>query len=838
MATMVAHDGTGQLHSLAAQAKGPRNKRKFRADSPLGNTNLATQPQVDLPSYGFPVGFSFDQHVNVRESFESSCRPQDELVADDYEDADWSDVTEAQLRELLMNNLHAIFKSAVKKIATYGYSEEEATKAVLRSPLCFGCKDIISNIVDKALEFLSGRVIDTTVEHCFENLQQLVEHILAEMVCVLREIRPFFSVGDAMWCLIICDMNASLACAMEIDGLAGLGSDESSLSSPVSQVKSELGSGSSGQKMLEFGALKPNRSDPVPPFSSGSSQPEMPFVAGIPNLPPVKFPLSINNNSVITHPNLGKEEPFPLAHNGVGRFCSTAISESHVPGDRPSSGKRCNAGGNSKKETFLQQKTTTFEKSYRAYRSKGSLKTGKFGSLGSSMDKKRRPSSDSSGSSCTNSTLKTTKSLCTDATQVDENSVISFSAGAPACSVMNGSSQLPIANTELSLALPFDSINKGIGGYTQSSNNYYGSSFDNLNRHYVAQDRKDELLNKLVSHVHDLQTQLQEWSEWAQQKVMQAARRLGKDKAELQALRHEKEEVCRLQKEKQTLEENTTKKLSEMESALSKASCQVEKANNAIRRLEVDNSHLRHGMESAKAQAAESAAGFQEVSRRELKVLKNFQSWDKQKALFKDELMNEKQELSKLQQKLDHDKDFLDKLEAKLKEEEKSKSEILNQVNLERKEREKNEASAKSKADMMKLKAENDMHRHKDDMRRLEKQIVQLRLKMDTSIAVLSGPTSGSYASCLADAMSSALTENNRHTLAHMMALEESGNEVKRERECVMCLTEEMSVIFLPCAHQVVCATCNELHERQGMKECPSCRTPILRRITVNCSRS
>ncbi|GFP98618.1 putative E3 ubiquitin-protein ligase rf298 [Phtheirospermum japonicum] len=53
-----------------------------------------------------------------------------------------------------------------------------------------------------------------------------------------------------------------------------------------------------------------------------------------------------------------------------------------------------------------------------------------------------------------------------------------------------------------------------------------------------------------------------------------------------------------------------------------------------------------------------------------------------------------------------------------------------------------------------------------------------------------------------------------------------------------MCLSEEMSVVFLPCAHQVVCTTCNELHEKQGMKDCPSCRGPIQRRVCVRYART
>lgn len=54
---------------------------------------------------------------------------------------------------------------------------------------------------------------------------------------------------------------------------------------------------------------------------------------------------------------------------------------------------------------------------------------------------------------------------------------------------------------------------------------------------------------------------------------------------------------------------------------------------------------------------------------------------------------------------------------------------------------------------------------------------------------------------------------------------------VKREWECTICLTKATSVAFLPCAHQVLCKDCNTLHENQGMKDCPSCRTPIVQRI-------
>lgn len=57
--------------------------------------------------------------------------------------------------------------------------------------------------------------------------------------------------------------------------------------------------------------------------------------------------------------------------------------------------------------------------------------------------------------------------------------------------------------------------------------------------------------------------------------------------------------------------------------------------------------------------------------------------------------------------------------------------------------------------------------------------------------------------------------------------------DVRRDRECVMCMYEEVSVVFLPCAHQVVCAGCDEVHKNHGISNCPSCRTPIQQRIRV-----
>lgn len=171
----------------------------------------------------------------------------------------------------------------------------------------------------------------------------------------------------------------------------------------------------------------------------------------------------------------------------------------------------------------------------------------------------------------------------------------------------------------------------------------------------------------------------------------------------------------------------------------------------------------------------------------------------------------------------------------------KAREEILAQASSLKKEREQIEASAKSKENALKLREQSKLLKYNLDL--LEKEISWLRLKMDSSkIAALKRGVEGSYASKLSDSRTIApATAHHAPSFSKMTAdfkdYSENGG-LKRERECVMCLSEEMSVVFLPCAHQVVCMTCNELHEKQGMKDCPSCRSTIRERICVRYATS
>ncbi|XAR57167.1 hypothetical protein NMG60_11025217 [Bertholletia excelsa] len=894
MASMVAKatSTTQVLPALPIQEKS-RNKRKFRADPPFGDPNKTVSlPTNNYSSYQFsaeklditPIhGYTnwCDMCCSGQDHSEAlkldlglstavgspdvgPSQPREEMEsADEFHDADWSDLTESQLEELVLTNLDTIFQSAIRKIVASGYGEQISRKAVLRSGICYGCKDTISNIVDNTLEFLkNGQDIDPSREHCFEDLQQMEKYCLAEMVCLLREIRPFFSTGDAMWCLLICDMNVSHACAMDGDAVNSLSAD--GIPTPP-QLRTET-------RSSELSFPNPCKPNPSVAFAdtcqcdtanlasfsfAHSSQSDIPSTSTIPSIAKPK------NCFVLNGLIQQKDNPIATSDSVDMSFGAAGTEKSHAHEEKFGGNRKIS--GITKREYVLRQRSLHLEKGYRSHGPKGSSRSGKLNAFGGLvLDKKLKSVSDSTGLNVKNASLKISKAIGVDVPQDNGNHDLSTNIGVPTpmtfnLETFNTASSLPktsvpailptvstlqnlsAADTELSLSLPTktNAVPMPVSSNIDTSNcSYAGIPFDKYPGQWVPQDRKEELILKLVPRVRELQNQLQEWTEWANQKVMQAARRLSKDKAELKTLRHEKEEVERLKKEKQTLEENTMKKLSEMENALGKASGQVERANAAVRRLEVENAALRQEMEAAKLRAAESAASCQEVSKREKKTLMKFQSWAKQKTLFQEELVDEKRKLSQLQQELTRAKDLWDQLEARWKQEEKAKEALLTQASSIRKEREQIEASARSKEDMMKLKAETNLQKYKDDIEKLEKEISQLRLKTDSSkIAALRRGIDGSYASRLTEVkISPAPIDSQKGDIRGIMAKfkEYSGSGgVKRERECVMCLSEEMSVVFLPCAHQVVCGMCNELHEKQGMKECPSCRSFIQRRISV-----
>ncbi|KAI3472685.1 hypothetical protein Pfo_030834 [Paulownia fortunei] len=104
--------------------------------------------------------------------------------------------------------------------------------------------------------------------------------------------------------------------------------------------------------------------------------------------------------------------------------------------------------------------------------------------------------------------------------------------------------------------------------------------------------------------------------------------------------------------------------------------------------------------------------------------------------------------------------------------------------------------------------AQTNMQKCEDNIKNLENMISELRLESDKSkIAALNV----GYGSCLAGENVSTFPGMQLPKITKRLAVFQDNfgaGDVKPERECVMCMTEEISVVFLPCAHQVLCGQC------------------------------
>nr|XP_043607454.1 putative E3 ubiquitin-protein ligase RF298 isoform X4 [Erigeron canadensis] len=782
-----------------SEEKKIRNKRKFIGDS---SQSLPSGLESECSSE------SDELHVDtVKLELGKSCLEignKVELKRSD-DNIDWSDLTEFELEGLLLDNLDAILKNVVKKLVLYGYSEEDVTKAVLRCGFCYGGKDVVANVEDTTRGILeNGSVVGPRREYEFENLEEMEKCILAKLVSVIREARPGSSTGDAMWLLLISDMDVSHACALDVDALGDGVSNGVFSKSVETQSRKEVKSVDSLLSPSNAEAEYYIISEPLSKPAVTRTKPK-----------PAAY------CSLVSQKGNKSSNPWTMSKS------VSLSSQNHE--DKPVGSKKINGVG--KRDYVPRQKSVRVEKSYRSRGSKGASRDNS-----TALSVAEAEFSLSLLEKFSDLSLPKVPNLSFPSMPNETSFQHRIPQGKKDETISKGPPALSVAETEFSLSVleKFEDIT------LPEVPNIDFSTVPNekspVSVKWIPQDKKDDTIATLVPRVVELQSKLKEWNEWANQKVMQAACRLGKDKAELKTLRKEKEEVERLKKEKHTLEQNTLKKLTDIEKALLKASSQVGRADGTVCRLKKENANLRLEMEAAHLQAAQSAASCVEVSEREKHTLMQLQLGEKQKSTLQEELIAEKRKLGQLQEDLKRAKERRDELEVfyvqtKWKQEEKAKQELINQATKIRIERQEGDVKAKSREDLARLKADKNLQKYKEDIEKLKKEISIFRLKAGSSkIAALKRGVDGSYPSKFTDVKISTSPQTPTHYAPNLIP---GNGGVKRERECVMCLSEEKSVVFLPCAHQVVCTKCNELHEKQGMKDCPSCRGPIQRRVCV-----
>ncbi|KAL5064159.1 hypothetical protein RYX36_025896, partial [Vicia faba] len=318
------------------------------------------------------------------------------------------------------------------------------------------------------------------------------------------------------------------------------------------------------------------------------------------------------------------------------------------------------------------------------------------------------------------------------------------------------------------------------------------------NFEFGAEDQKDEVIQSMFHQIKDLEKQAKARKEWAQRTVLNAAKKLSDDMTELITLRTDREDTQKLQ----ALEDTTMKEmLSEMEKGLRAASGQVDRAVEAVKRLETENAEIRAEMEASKLSASESDTACLEVAKKEKKILKKLQAGEKQKAELQKEVSDLKEKISEAQEVLGQTLQRQKEAEVKWKEELKAQEDALALVEEEYRAKKTAESNNKREFEALRLKIDIDFQRHKEDLRRLEHDIPRLKASVRSAV------------------------------LHHQSNTSEK--EANNNRECIICMKDDVSVVFLPCAHQVMCAKCSDEYGKEGNASCPFCLVQIQQRIRV-----
>ncbi|KAL3497757.1 hypothetical protein ACH5RR_040489 [Cinchona calisaya] len=653
-----------------------------------------------------------------------------------FDDSGWGYCTEEQLEEILLKNLGLLYNESISKLVALGYDEEVALKAILRNGHCYGGMDVLTNILHNSLAYLNSGCSGNNgnseeLEAVFGDLRQLEESSLAGMVCLLQQIKPHLSRGDAMWCLLMSDLHVGRASVMEIPVLP----------SPTGNGACAIASGSVNSGNVEAVGTGPVGVAPaLCRFHSGW---------GFGN---------------------GGTSPFPV--DGFFSYAPEMTLQKEI--DCP---KRF--GLNPSMNTLLKRNVAMFAAGFRANARQFQSRLQTY------------PSSLTNGDT----------------------------SGASAISVES----VPVEQSEE----PQNVKNQDV--VNSVLDKFRDLNLDE-NTEQVSLDQKDEVILSLIHQIKDLERQVKERKEWAQQKAMQAARKLSHDLTELKMLRVEREETQLLKKGKQNLEDTTMKRLTEMENSLRKASGQVDRANAAVRKLETENAEIRAEMEASKLSASESVNSCLEAAKREKKFLKKLLAWEKQNAKLQEDIAAEKQKISNIKQQLAQSEAAQKDAEAKWRQEKKDKEQAQAQVEEERRLKETTEANSKRRLESLRLKSEIDFQRHKDDIRRLEQELARLKALQQRnelqrqSKNSLNGNLEGTK-------LQGESIVRLLHEFDKLDVSSDKGDSYNRE--CIVCMKDEVSVVFLPCAHQVVCVNCNADYGKNGKAVCPCCRVPIEQRVRV-----
>lgn len=768
-------------------------------DEKSNNTELCSDFTAAEMQMNTASGNLSSFHVKLEQSWSSVQAFVAENITSKDIDLDWNKevvglngfryVGCSELRDVALNSLHMFFKTAVEMLSCEGYTKDAVVNAVVNSALCYQYDGPITKIVDHARTLLqSGGTLQQSGCHqadysCCENANTVLHMIGLYFLCnassLLKKYFPFLTLGDAFWCILLCDLDISIAHTAFVH-MSGYVNEQSK------------GHANSQSDLCEY---RGSVNELPQEYSYYTTQAPAHFDQAQSEAAQRMWSNILTNYIVSIQKSAVKNQDVPPAQDE---------NSPSVPRDAAQYNKKTTKGNYSKANSLKSQKD--FGKNVVVFKNVQPVKS--IGKLSSRMLKESKslmallgsvPSTSTGISEVANKKGLQTSALVPTQSHLRPSSV--KKRDSPAV-VSIWSLPFPASSSSNSLSSAKEETKQQMEPYvvqfslpnTPAEGFEFNFSHVGMKTTWIPKDRKEELALELVQRLGELKLEMKVWTDWGNERVMQSTSRLVNERAALLSLKKDMTDV-------QEPDVFNRKKLEQTQRAIDSTDDELDRVNSLVQELTDKISLRKHEKKAVQQQAEQSDASLANIISKQNESMNRLKSMETEKILLQEELAAETSKLSKLMESLEQARRHEDVLKKRCQDEEKKMGVLMKQVNFERTELERIDTSARAKHSHLLLKAQNDQEWLQASINNLKQQISEMSSRKPLSIAKFMAPPGFGI------------------------------DSVQREQECVMCLEEEISVVFLPCGHQVVCAGCNQRHRDGGMTECPSCRSPIERRI-------
>jgi hypothetical protein len=585
---------------------------------------------------------------------------KEHVGSDGFPYVDWAD-----LRGIALYSLHAFFKTAVETISQEGYTEDAVIHAIRDSALCYQFDGPITKIADSARAMLkSGRQVDSPLsENLDMHLHMLGLYVLSCGSSLLKKYFPFFTWSDALWCIMLCDMDISIAHAFSVD-MSSYGNEQSDWLVVNNQnVNDPSGSYSSSPSESPGGAALP-QSEQLEQWRAALAQ------------SPERMWSKVLADYIAIHKCAGRDHVSSSGQDHVSSSGQDHVSSSgqdHVSSSGP--GHACSSSQPEKPSSLARTVVTHNKKAAKGTSSKRSLKESRSVMAFLEAANSTLTATSKAAKSLKSSTSFTTMHLSNLSLlkKIDAPTVVSSQpASSPANHASSSSStgktvtkrqaqpgdlvyfSLPPVNNSSSSSSTGKTASKQQtepGGLihlsfpnTPADGFDFEFSHDGMRTSWVPKDRKEEIALDLIRRLGELKLEVKVWTDWASERLLQSLKRLAIEQPSLALLRKEKEtSECGV----------LTQKLEETKKSLCDISVELDRVDSLELKLTDEVELSKRERDSGKLQEEQSAARLADILRKENASCVKLKSTETEKILLQEKLAAEKSNLCRLLKNLE-----------------------------------------------------------------------------------------------------------------------------------------------------------------------------------------